>query len=246
MRLNDKVALVTGGASGFGAAIVRRFADEGAKVLIGDIQDAAGEALASEYADQSVFSHLDVRQEKDWQNAVELTLSCFGRIDILVNNAGIASGTSDFFDLAAWDRTLAVNTTGCYLGIREVLPRMIEQGSGSIINISSIAAMVAANVHPAYSASKAALRALSKEAALVSASKGVRVNSVHPGIMTAMSSSNTKGDPTVLARRVSARVPMGRVGTADDVTGAVLFLATDESLYITGTEVVIDGGYLAS
>ncbi len=249
MRLQGKVALVTGAANGMGETEARMFAQEGAKVVVADLLEEDGRRVVAAIAaagGEARFARLDVTSEEDWQEIVTTTVTHFGHLDILVNNAGI-SGTfdPDLMSTAAWDRLMAVNARGVFLGMKYAIAAMQQAGGGSIINISSISGFVGQDaIHMAYNASKGAVRLMTKSAAVQYAKDGIRVNSVHPGVMPPMRTSQASADP---ARRAAmlANVPMGREGRREEVGYAVVFLASDEASYITGTELVVDGGYLA-
>ena len=248
MRLEGKVALITGGANGMGAAECKLFAREGAKVAIADIREEDGrkiEAQIAESGGEAMFVSLDVSQENQWQSAVIQVVTQYGKLDILVNNAGISgSGEQDHSSTEAWDRLLNINAKGVFLGMKYAVPRMQEVGGGSIVNISSISGFVGQEaVHPGYNASKGAVRLVTKAAAVQHAKQGIRVNSVHPGMMPPMLTSFQRGDSAREAM-ISA-VPMGREGAPEEVANAVLFLASDEASYITGTELIVDGGFTA-
>jgi NAD(P)-dependent dehydrogenase (short-subunit alcohol dehydrogenase family) len=249
MRLSGKVALISGGASGMGQSEAMIFAREGARVIVGDILEAEGKEVVARIGGaggQAGFERLDVTSEADWQAAVAAAVARFGRLDILVNNAGI-SGTydPDTTSTAAWDRIMDVNAKGVFLGMKHAIPAMQRAGGGSIVNISSISGFVGQRaIHMAYNASKGAVRIATKAAAVQYAKDGIRVNSVHPGMMPPMKSSKMSADPEWRAKMIGA-VPMKREGRVEEVAHAVLFLASDEASYITGTELVVDGGYLA-
>ena len=249
MRLAGKVALISGGASGMGASEAVIFAREGARVIVGDILEAEGKdvvARISAASGQAGFEKLDVTSEADWQAAVAAAVARFGKLDVLVNNAGI-SGTydPDTTSTAAWDRIMSVNAKGVFLGMKHAIPAMQRAGGGAIVNISSISGFVGQRmIHMAYNASKGAVRIATKAAAVQYAKDGIRVNSVHPGMMPPMRTSKMSADPEWRARMIGA-VPMKREGRVEEVAHAVLFLASDEASYITGTELVVDGGYLA-
>jgi NAD(P)-dependent dehydrogenase (short-subunit alcohol dehydrogenase family) len=249
MRLQGKVALITGAAHGMGEAEAKMFAKEGAKVVVADVDQAAGQQVAAGIAEvggEALFVRLDVTREEDWRKAVDTTVARFGKLDILVNNAGI-SGSSGVDPLSseAWDRVMDVNAKGVFLGLKYAIPAMQKMGSGSIVNISSISGFVGQDyVHMAYNASKGAVRIMTKSAAVQYAKDGIRVNSVHPGVMPPMQTSRVTANAEQ-RQRMLAQVPMGREGRREEVGYAVLFLASDEASYITGTEVVVDGGYLA-
>ena len=236
-RVDDKVAIITGGAQGMGAADARLLVAEGAKVVIGDILDEKGEALAAELGAAARYVHLDVSDDEQWQAAVDTAVKEFGKVNVLVNNAGIVQvGPLKSLDVEKWNRVLAVNLTGAMLGIKAVLGPMKEAGGGSIINVSSIEGMRGASWVHSYVASKWGLRGLTKSAALELASDNIRVNSLHPGfIRTPM----TKHFPDDM---VSA--PLGRPGQPEEVATFVLFLASDESSFSTGSEYVVDGGLI--
>jgi NAD(P)-dependent dehydrogenase (short-subunit alcohol dehydrogenase family) len=249
MRLAGKVAVVTGGAHGMGEAEARLFAGEGARVVVADVLETEGDKVAAAVAaagGDARFVRLDVTSEAGWREAIAATVDAFGRLDILVNNAGISgSFDPDIMSTTAWDRLMEVNAKGVFLGMKHAVPAMQRAGGGSIVNISSISGFVGQDyIHMAYNASKAAVRVMTKSAAVQYARAGIRVNSVHPGILPPMRSSRGTADPARRAQMVAA-VPMGREGKPDEVAYAVLFLASDEASYITGTELVVDGGYLA-
>ena len=238
MRLQNKVSIVTGGASGMGAAESALFASEGSNVVVADMKIEDGMEVVDEIKStggNAIFMELDVTEEERWEVVVADVLKQFGTIDILVNNAG----------LEAYDRLMNVNSRGVFLGMRSVLPTMCESGSGSIVNISSISGIVGQSyVHMGYNASKGAVRIMTKSAAVQYAEKGIRVNSVHPGIMPPMVSSVGTADPET--RKIMLEdVPMNRVGLVGEVANAVLFLASDEASYITGAELPVDGGLTA-
>lgn len=249
MRLQGKIAMITGGAHGMGEAEARLFAKEGARVVIADLLETEAQQVAAAITQdggEAVFMRLDVTREEDWQEAVSTTVARFGKLDILVNNAGI-SGTyqSDLMSTEAWDRTMAVNAKGVFLGLKYAIPAMQQAGGGAVVNISSISGFVGQDyTHMAYNASKGAVRIMTKSAAVQVAKAGIRVNSVHPGVMPPMRTSRGSARPETRARML-AQVPMGREGRQEEVAYAVLFLASDEASYITGTELVVDGGFLA-
>ena len=249
MRLNDKVALVSGGASGMGQSEALIFAREGARVVVADVLEFDGRQVAEKIAasgGQARFVKLDVTNEENWQAAVRATVTVFGKLDILVNNAGI-SGTfdPDTTSTSAWDMLMSVNAKGVFLGMKHAVPAMRDAGGGAIVNISSISGFVGQDrLHMGYNASKGAVRIMTKSGAVQFAQHGIRVNSVHPGIMPPMRTSKLSADPAW--REKSLRfVPLKREGRVEEVANAVLFLASDEASYITGTELVVDGGYLA-
>jgi NAD(P)-dependent dehydrogenase (short-subunit alcohol dehydrogenase family) len=246
MRLGGKVALITGGASGMGQSEAVIFAKEGAKVVVADVLEAEGRQVAEGLGGMGRFVHLDVTSEPAWQEAIAATLSQFGKLDVLVNNAGI-SGTfdPDTLSTSAWDRLMEVNAKGVFLGMKHAIPVMEKAGGGAIVNISSVSGFVGqTGIHMAYNASKGAVRLMTKSAAVQYARSGIRVNSVHPGVMPAMRTSKATADPA-FREKMLAGVPMRRPGRVEEVAYAVLFLASDEASYITGTELVVDGGWLA-
>ncbi len=250
MRLEGKVALITGAASGMGASMARIFGGEGGKIVVADLLEDDGRRVAAEIVaanGAAVFHRLDVSSETEWKAAIEATLAAYGRLDILVNDAGLSgSAVEDLFDTAAWDQLMAVNARGVFLGMKFAIPIMKAQGGGSIVNISSISGITGQHgVHVAYNASKGAVRTLTKAAAVQHGADNIRVNSVHPGLMPPMRSSGRTADPEVRAKMLR-QVPMGRAGRAEEVANAVLFLASDEASYITGAELCVDGGYLAT
>jgi NAD(P)-dependent dehydrogenase (short-subunit alcohol dehydrogenase family) len=250
MRLDGKVALITGGASGMGASMARIFAGEGARVAIADMLDAEGRQVAADITQANgaaIFRHLDVTSEAEWQAVVAATVGEFGRLDILVNDAGLSgSAVEDLYDTAAWDRLMAVNARGVFLGLKFAIPLMQQAGGGAIVNISSISGVTGQHgLHVAYNASKGAVRTLTKAAAVQHGRDNIRVNSIHPGLMPPMRSSGRTADPATRAAMLKS-VPMGRAGRVEEVAYAALFLASDEASYITGAELYVDGGFLAA
>jgi NAD(P)-dependent dehydrogenase (short-subunit alcohol dehydrogenase family) len=251
MRLKDKVAIVTGGASGMGAATARLFAQHGAKVTITDMLEAEGAAVAAEIVKAGGVARAvrhDVADEAQWEAVVAEVLAKDGRLDIVVNNAGISgSATNDMYDTALWDRIMSVNARGVFLGTKYGVQAMRRNGEagGSIINFSSISGVVGQNgIHCAYNASKAAVRLLSKAVAVQEGAYNIRVNTVHPGLMPPMRTSGNTADP-VFREKMLRAVPLRRAGGVDEVATVCLFLASEESSYMTGTELHVDGGYLA-
>ncbi len=247
MRLHNKVAIITGAASGMGADEARLFAREGAKVVIADVlEDLARqvEAQITEAGGDATFIHADVTDEASWQNLIAQTLARYGKLDILVNNAGISSRSeSDALDTAGWQRIMDVNATGVFLGTKHAVEQMRQTGGGSIVNISSIMGFVGGEGgHPAYHASKGAVRIFSKAMAVQYGPEGIRVNSVHPGFMPPMRSSQP--DDGTRAEQIR-QTPLRRSGETIEVAYGVLFLASDEASFVTGTELVIDGGFIA-
>ncbi len=248
-RLAGKVAIITGGAAGMGAAEARLFAREGAAVLIADINDSDGIALQNSIRSaggEAEFVHTDVTSEADWEALITHIFDRRGRLDILVNNAGLSSTSqTDESSAEGWRRIMDVNATGVFLGVKHAAEAMRRTGAGgSIINISSIYGLVgSAGGHPAYHASKAAVRNFSKAMAVRLGPAGIRVNSVHPGFMPPMRSS--AGMTAEARARLERAVPLGRTGEVDEVAYGVLFLASDEASYVTGAELAIDGGFVA-
>jgi 3alpha(or 20beta)-hydroxysteroid dehydrogenase len=233
-RLDGKRALVTGAASGIGAATARRFVEEGAEVVVADVAEEGGRALSEELG--ASFEELDVRDESAWATAVDRS----GGLDVLVNNAGIVElGGVTEMDEATFRRLLDVNTVGVFLGMRTVVPSMRARGGGSIVNISSVAGMVGNPYSIGYAASKWAVRGMTKSAALDLAPDGIRVNSVHPGVIRTPMSASVDPDKT------SGRSPLGRIGEPADVANLIVYLASDESSFTTGAEHVVDGGTTA-
>jgi 3(or 17)beta-hydroxysteroid dehydrogenase len=246
MRLAGKVAIVTGAASGMGAATARMFARERAKVVIADVLEHEGRQVADAIGPDARFERLDVTDEDSWAAVVTATRQHFGKLDVLVNNAGVSgSAEQDFYSTEAWHRIMAINATGVFFGIKHAIPAMRAAGGGSIVNLSSIAGIIGSeHVHMAYNASKAAVRLMTKTTAVQHAKDKIRANSVHPGIMPPMCTSGRTADPAVRAERMRV-IPMGRPGEVDEVAYAILFLASDESSYITGSEIHVDGGAIA-
>ena len=249
MRLQGKVAIITGGARGQGEAEARMFTREGAKVVFGDVLDDDGRRVEAEIAaagGEAVYVRLDVTDEDSWREAVGTAVSRFGKVDILVNNAGIASwNAGDDASVAEWDRLMEVNAKGVFLGTKAVIPAMRAAGGGSIINISSISGMVGqTNIHPGYNASKGAVRILTKSTAVQHAAEGIRCNSIHPGPVKTPMTERSWSDPEWL-KATERRTPLGRYAEPDEIAYGVLFLASDESSFMTGSEVVIDGGMTA-
>ena len=250
MRLEGKVAIITGGARGQGATEARMFAQEGASVVIGDVRDELGmqvEAEIRELGGEAVYLHLDVTSNDDWQRAIDTAEQQFGKVDVLVNNAAIVL-RKDIEETTSedWDNIMDINAKGVFLGTRAVIPAMRRAGGGSIINISSISGLVAIGP-PAYIATKGAVRLFTKSTAIQYASENIRANSIHPGSVDTDMRREGLGSqtPDEIQARVD-NIPLGRVGTTEDIAYGVLFLASDESSFMTGSEVVIDGGYTAT
>jgi NAD(P)-dependent dehydrogenase (short-subunit alcohol dehydrogenase family) len=248
MRLPGKVAIITGGAHGMGAEETKLFVREGAKVVIADVLEEDGKKLEAEIKQSggaAMFIRTDVTAEADWQRLVETTVACFGKLDILVNNAGLSSTSeADPMDTEGWRRIMEVNATGVFLGTKYAIPAMQQAGGGSIVNISSIMGFVGGESgHPAYHASKGAVRIFTKATAVKYGPDGIRANSVHPGFMPPMRSARPRD--TAALQRLVDWTPLRRTGKPIEVAYGVLFLASDEASFITGTELVVDGGFIA-
>ena len=248
MRLEGKVALISGGARGMGAAEAKLFAEEGAKVVLGDVLEEEGQQVEAEIAEsggEAVFVHLDVTSESDWRGAVDTAVERFGKLDILVNNAGIFNRAFIHEQSEEdWDRVMDINGKGVFLGTKAAIPAMREAGGGSIVNISSVAGLIGSMASTAYNASKGAVRLLTKSTAIQYAKEGIRCNSVHPGPIETPMLDLVYPSTETRAQRQDA-IPIGRLGRMEDVAKGVLFLASDEASYMTGSELVIDGGYTA-
>jgi 3alpha(or 20beta)-hydroxysteroid dehydrogenase len=237
-RLEGKVAIISGGARGQGAAEARLFAAEGAKVVIGDVLDDEGRQTAKELGDAVAYTHLDVTDEAGWQAAVDETEALHGPVSVLVNNAGVLSwGPLDKIPLEEFERVMRINVTGVFLGMKTVAASMERAGGGAIVNTSSTSGLTGLPYLGAYVASKWAVRGLTKTAAIDLGTKGIRVNSVHPGGIDTPMIAGTGSDAPFYRR-----LPVSRMGTADEVARAVLFLASDEASYTTGAELAVDGG----
>ena len=249
MRLEGKIALISGGARGIGAATARLMAREGATVVIGDIlqKDGLGtEAEISEAGGEALFVSLDVTSEADWNAAVSVTVTKYGKLDILVNNAGISSRTGvEETTVESWDQVMDINAKGVFLGTKAAIPEMRKAGGGSIINISSIYGIVGSGASSAYHAAKGAVRVFTKAAAIQCAKDGIRVNSVHPGFVDTPMTEAHHGIPSVRQARTS-QTPLGRLGVSEDIAPGILYLASDQSSFVTGSELVIDGGMTSS
>ena len=248
-RLENKVALISGGSRGMGAAEAEIFAAEGAHVVIADILEDEGRKTASKIAEtgaRCLFTNLDVLKASDWESAISTVTSAFGKLDILVNNAGVTSRmmlleTSE----PEWDRVMDINTKGTFLGIKTAIPAMKYSGGGSIVNISSQMGLVGADyISPQYQASKGAVRILTKSVAIQYASDNIRCNSIHPAPIETDMTADIRNDADSF-QDMLRRIPMGRYGKPEEVAYAVLYLASDESSFVTGSEVVVDGGWTA-
>ena len=248
-RLENKVALISGGSRGMGAAEAEIFAAEGAHVVIADILEDEGRKTASKIAEtgaRCLFTNLDVLKASDWESAISTVTSAFGKLDILVNNAGVTSRmmlleTSE----PEWDRVMDINTKGTFLGIKTAIPAMKYSGGGSIVNISSQMGLVGADyISPQYQASKGAVRILTKSVAIQYASDNIRCNSIHPAPIETDMTADIRDDADSF-QDMLRRIPMGRYGKPEEVAYAVLYLASDESSFVTGSEVVVDGGWTA-
>ncbi len=247
-RLNNKVAIITGAAGGIGEAIAKLFAREGAKIIATDIQEQKIKTWVSESQQEGLLVNYavhNVASEEDWQRVVDLAVTTYGKIDILVNNAGIypPGATTENTSLKDWGKIMDINVTGPFIGSKLCLPHLKSAGRGSIVNISSIAGIVGGN-GPAYSASKGALRLLTKDQAVEFAKDNIRVNSIHPGgVLTPMTDFlMTMPESTEMLHNMC---PLGRIGQAMEIAYGALYLSSDESSYTTGTELVIDGGLTA-
>ena len=244
MRLEGKVALISGGARGQGAVEAKLFAQEGAKVVFGDIRDQEGQQVEAEIRElggEATYTHLDVTREADWRSAVDTSVDRYGKLDILVNNAGIAiwKGVEDTSE-EDWDRVMAVNAKGVFLGTKHAIPAMRRAGGGSIVNISSTAGLRGSPGLAAYTASKGAVRLFTKSTAIQYAGDNIRCNSVHPGGVDTPMVQEAPDDPARQDARL--RTPMGRRAAPEEIAYGVLYLASDESSFVTGSELVIDGG----
>ena len=248
MRVAGKVALISGGSGGIGAATAKLLAKEGAAVVIADILEDEGQATESSIAEaggRALFVNLDVTSEESWNNAVRSAVSSFGKLDILVNNAGVShrAGVEETTS-EAWDNVMDVNVKGVFLGTKAAIPEMRKAGGGSIINISSIYGLVGSVTSAAYHSSKGAVRIFNKSTAIQYASENIRANSVHPGFVDSPMTRAHHDNPNIHKERV-AKMPLGRMGEPEDIAAGILYLASDESSFVTGAELVIDGGMTA-
>ena len=247
-RLEDRVAVVTGGASGIGKACAHRLAAEGAMVFVTDIQDDLGEKVVAEIRDEggtAEYAHHDVSSEAEWQEVIERVRAEHGRLDILVNNAGMGDlATIEETSVADWERTIAIDQTGVFLGMKTAAALLKASGHGSVVNISSIFGAIGGfGTSPAYHAAKGAVRLMTKNTALHWAPDGVRVNSVHPGFIDTPILESAKG--TEFEAVMTSATPLGRLGRPDEIAAGVAYLASDDASYVTGSELYIDGGYTA-
>lgn len=247
-RFEGRVALVTGGASGIGRATCLRLAGEGARVVLTDLQEAAGDAVAREIGEaggEALFVHHDVSDPGGWERALDETRERFGRLDVLVNNAGIGdTATIEETDLDEYAKTIAVDQTGVFLGMKLAAPMLIESGHGSIVNVSSIFGTTGGfGASPAYHAAKGAITTLTKNAALHWATEGLRVNSIHPGFIDTPLLDQAKGTP--FEDLMVQTTPMARLGLPEEVAAGIAYLASDDASFVTGSELYVDGGYTA-
>jgi NAD(P)-dependent dehydrogenase (short-subunit alcohol dehydrogenase family) len=252
-RVKGKVALVTGASLGIGRACAKMLAAEGAAVAVTDVLDTEGQALVNEICQAGGtvgYWHLDVSSERQVEDVTKMIKRKFGSITVLVNNAGISGVNKPTHEITSeeWDKVMAINVKGVFYATKHVLPQMMEAGKGSIINLSSIYGLVSAPDVPAYHASKGAVRMMTKTDALIYASKGIRANSIHPGFIWTPMVENylrAQGDVAKARKAVNALHPLGHMGDPIDIAYGVLYLASDESKFVTGAELVIDGGYTA-
>lgn len=248
MRVEGKVALVSGGARGIGAATAKLLAREGAAVVLADVLEADGRATEAEIAEaggRATFMPLDVTDEDSWQQVIDATVSTYGKLDVVVNNAGISGRAAvEETEEETWDRVMDVNGKGVFLGTKLAIPELRKAGGGSIINISSIYGIIGSETSAAYHASKGAVRIFTKAAAIQYAAEGIRVNSVHPGFVDSPMTAASHALPEVHNLRIE-RTPLGRMGRPEDIAAGILYLASDESSFVTGSELVIDGGMTA-
>ena len=248
MRVAGKVALVSGAARGIGAATAKLLAQEGAAVVLGDVLETEGRQTAAGIVaagGQATFMPMDVTSAANWQQVIAAAVAEYGKLDVLVNNAGISGRAAvGETDVETWERVMEINGKGVFLGTKLAIPELRKAGGGSIINISSIYGIVGSETSAAYHASKGAVRIFTKAAAIQYAADGIRVNSVHPGFVDSPMTAASHALPEVHNLRIS-RTPLGRMGTPEDIAAGILYLASDESAFITGSELVIDGGMTA-
>ncbi len=246
-ELQGKVALVTGGASGIGRATVERFIEEGANVVIADVQDGPGNELAAANPGRAVYVHADVSQEADIAAMVRAAVESFGRLDVLFNNAGIDGDQAPTADatLANWNRVIAINLTGVFLGMKYGIPAMLKGGGGSIINTASVAGLVGFAGIPAYCAAKGGVVQLTRAAALEYATQGIRVNAICPGVIATPMVEHFVGTNEAARANMVAMEPVGRLGKPGEVADLAVYLASDRSAFVTGTAIPIDGGLVA-
>ena len=248
MRVAGKVALVSGAARGIGAATAKLLAQEGAAVVLGDVLETEGRQTAAGIVaagGQATFMPLDVTRADSWQQVIAAAVAAYGKLDVLVNNAGISGRAAiGETDVETWERVMEINGKGVFLGTKLAIPELRKAGGGSIINISSIYGIVGSETSAAYHASKGAVRIFTKAAAIQYAAEGIRVNSVHPGFVDSPMTAANHALPEVHNLRIS-RTPLGRMGTPEDIAAGILYLAADESAFVTGSELVIDGGMTA-
>jgi NAD(P)-dependent dehydrogenase (short-subunit alcohol dehydrogenase family) len=250
MRLKNKVAVITGCAGGIGSITAERFAEEGSALVLTDINRAAGEVLSEKIqaaGGKAIFIAADITSAKDWDTVRDAALSHYGQVDILINNAGISNlRMEDTTSIEDWHTLMEVNSTSVFLGSRTIIPAMIESGGGAIVNVSSLYGILGSPGHPGYHASKGAIRAYTKATAVTYGPQGIRANSVHPGVMQPMTSGGATDEGVLEMRKAFARMtPMQRMGESVEVANAMLFLASDEASYITGSELIVDGGLMA-
>jgi NAD(P)-dependent dehydrogenase (short-subunit alcohol dehydrogenase family) len=249
MRLDGKVALITGGGSGMGKVASELFAVEGAKVVLTDVNDEAGAATADAIGERALYVHADVSKESDAESMVRATIDRFGRLDVLYNNAGVMlpdDGSVHTTDESIWDTTLSINVKGVAFGCKYGIPAMLENGGGSIINVASFVAWLgAATSQTAYTASKGAVLAMTREIAVEYARKGVRCNALCPGPIDTPLLAELLSDPARRQRRF-VHIPMGRLGRAEELAKAALFIASDDSSFMTGSSLIVDGGITAA
>jgi NAD(P)-dependent dehydrogenase (short-subunit alcohol dehydrogenase family) len=249
MRLKDKVAIITGGSGGFGEEAARQFSSEGAAVIVADVAEEAGQRVVEDITSNggtAEFFKTDVTSPENWGELIKFTCETFQKLDVLINNAGISNlGMMDVNNVDNWKQLMDVNANSVFYGTRAAVPAMVEQGGGSIINVSSVYGILGSRGHPGYHASKGAVRAFTKATAVEYGPQGIRANSIHPGVMQPMKAGGAQDEKILKMRNKFAEMtPLGRMGTPADVANAMLFLASDESSYITGTEIVIDGGLM--